>query len=60
MGEREPVTPRAGDSRDVRRKGQGRFAEQDDIGRSLKQDRPAGAEAVAKPRQGDHGDQKPR
>lgn len=60
MSKRELITPHEGDSRYARRDEQGRFAGQDDVGRSLKQDRATKAEAVAKPGQGDRGDQKPR
>jgi hypothetical protein len=58
MTKRELITPREGDSRYVRRNDKGEFDEQDDVGRSLKQDRAKRAETVVKPGQGDRGDQK--
>lgn len=58
MTKRELITPNKGDSRYVRRDGNGQFGEQDDVGRSLKQDRAKKAETVVKkPGQGDRGDQ---
>lgn len=44
------------DKRYVRRDGQGRFKESDDVGRSLAQDRPRKATGKAKKGQGDRGD----
>jgi hypothetical protein len=58
MTKRERITPNEGDSRYVRRDDQGQFGEQDDVGKSLKQDRAKKAETVVKPGQGDRGDQK--
>jgi hypothetical protein len=58
MTKRELITPREGDSRYVRRNDKGEFDEQDDVGRSLKQDRARQAKTVATPGQGDRGDQK--
>ena len=58
MTKRERITPQEGDSRYVRRNDKGEFDEQDDVGRSLKQDRAKQAETVVKPGQGDRGDQK--
>jgi hypothetical protein len=58
MTKRELITPHEGDSRYVRRNEKGEFAEQDDVGRSLKQDRAKKAETVVKSGQGDRGDQK--
>lgn len=58
MGKRELLTPNKGDSRYVRRDEHGRFSEQDDVGKSLKQDRAKKAETVVKPGHGDRGDQK--
>ncbi len=58
MGKRELLTPHGGDSRYARRDEDGQFAEQDDVGKSLKQDRARKARTVAKPGQGDRGDQK--
>jgi len=48
------------DKRYVRRDDQGEFKESDDMGRSLSQDRRRKAKTVAKPGQGDKGDQKRR
>jgi hypothetical protein len=44
------------DKRYVRRDGQGRFDESDDVGRSLGQDRKRDAKTVSKPGHGDRGD----
>lgn len=52
---RELISPN-GDKRYVRRDSKGRFAESDDVSRSLSQDRPREAQADAKPGQGDRGD----
>lgn len=60
MTKRERITPHEGDSRFVRRDEQGQFAEQDDVGKSLKQDRAKKAKTIVKPGQGDRGDQKPK
>jgi hypothetical protein len=60
MTKRERITPHEGDSRFVRRDEKGQFGEQDDVGKSLKQDRAKKAETVVKPGQGDRGDQKPK
>lgn len=46
------------DKRYVRRDDKGRFSESDDQGRSLSQDVKRRAKTVAKPGQGDKGDQK--
>ncbi len=48
------------DKRYVRRDVEGQFKESDDVGRSLAQDRRRKAKAVAKPGQGDRGDQAPQ
>ena len=53
---RELITPR-GDKRLVRRDSKGRFAQSDDLGRSLARDVRQHAENEAKPGQGDRGDQ---
>lgn len=45
------------DKRYVRRDAAGRFKESDDVGRSLSQDRRRKARTVAKPGEGDRGDQ---
>lgn len=58
MSKRELLTPHEGDSRYARRDENGQFAEQDDVGKSLKQDRAKKARTVVKPGQGDRGDQK--
>lgn len=58
MTKRELITPHEGDSRYVRRNEKGEFDEQDDVGRSLKQDRAKKAETVVESGQGDRGDQK--
>ena len=58
-GKREKIEPHEGDQRFVRRDEQGRFTDsQDDVGRSLSQDRRQHAETEAKPGQGDRGDRK--
>ena len=56
-GKRETIAPN-GDKRYVRRDENGRFAESDDVGRSLSQDRKRSAKNDAKPGQGDRGDRK--
>ncbi len=58
MTKRELITPHEGDSRYVRRNEKGEFDEQDDVGKSLKQDRARKAETVVESGQGDRGDQK--
>lgn len=58
MSKRELITPNEGDSRYVRRDEDGQFKEQDDVGKSLKQDRAKKAETTVKSGQGDRGDQK--
>jgi hypothetical protein len=60
LSQRQRIAPHEGDSRYVRRGEEGRFSEQDEVGRSLKQDRARQAGSAAKPGQGDRGDQKPR
>lgn len=47
------------DKRYVRRDEGGRFKESDDVGRSLAADVRKKAKTIAKPGQGDRGDQKP-
>jgi hypothetical protein len=55
--DRELIEPNEGDKRYVRRDEEGRFTEsQDDVGRSLSQDRERDAKTVAKKGQGDRGD----
>ena len=46
------------DKRYVRRDGEGRFKESDDVGRSLAADRRQHAKTESKPGQGDKGDRK--
>lgn len=59
MAKRELISPK-GDKRYARRDEKGRFtSEQDDVGRSLTQDRRRNAKRVAKPGQGDRGDRRP-
>ena len=58
MSKRELLTPHEGDSRYARRDKDGQFAEQDDVDKSLKQDRAKKARTVVKPGHGDRGDQK--
>jgi len=53
---RELIEPHDGDKRYVRRDEQGRFTEQDDVGRSLAQDQRQHAKTKAKPGEGDRGD----
>ena len=53
---RELIEPNEGDKRYVRRDADGKFGEQDDVGRSLSQDRKRSAKTVAKPGEGDKGD----
>lgn len=56
MSKRELIEPNPGDKRYVRRDSKGRFAESDDVGRSLSQDRKREAQHDAGPGQGDRGD----
>ena len=57
--ERELIEPNEGDKRFVRRDENGRFTEsQDDVGRSLTQDRKQQAKTASKKGQGDRGDRK--
>lgn len=56
--DRELIEPNEGDKRYVRRDEEGQFTEsQDDVGRSLSQDRKQSAETTVKKGQGDRGDQ---
>ena len=56
---RELIQPMKGDKRYVRRTKAGRFStSQDDVGKSLSQDRRRKAKTVAKKGQGDRGDRK--
>ena len=56
-GDRELIEPNEGDKRYVRRDEEGKFTEQDDVGRSLSQDVRKSAETEVQPGQGDRGDQ---
>ncbi len=54
---REEIEPNKGDKRYARRDEQGQFTDsQDDVGRSLKQDRKQQAKTAAPKGQGDRGD----
>lgn len=53
---RELIEPHKGDKRYVRRDEKGRFAEVDDVGRSLARDVRQHAKTIVKPGQGDKGD----
>jgi len=56
--DRELINPQGDDKRYVRRNEQGEFTDsQDDVGRSLRQDRRTDAEHEVKKGQGDRGDQ---
>jgi hypothetical protein len=56
---RETIKPNPGDKRYIRRDERGRFtSEQDDVGRSLSQDRRRDAKREVSKGQGDRGDQK--
>jgi len=55
-GKRELIEPTRGDKRYVRRDARGRFAEVEDVGRSLSQDRKREAKTKSKPGHGDRGD----
>ena len=55
-GKRELIEPNPGDKRFVRRNDQGEFTEQDDVGRSLRQDVKQKARNESEPGQGDRGD----
>jgi hypothetical protein len=54
--DRELIEPQEGDKRYVRRDEEGRFEEQDDVGRSLQQDRKREAQTESEKGQGDRGD----
>ena len=57
--DRELIEPHEGDKRYVRRDDEGEFTDsQDDVGRSLTQDRRTEAETEAKKGQGDRGDRR--
>jgi hypothetical protein len=56
---RELIEPNPGDKRYIRRDEEGKFTdEQDDVSRSLSQDRKREAKTESKPGQGDRGDRK--
>ena len=56
---RELIEPNEGDKRYIRRDEEGKFTdEQDDVGRSLSQDRKRDAKTESEPGQGDRGDRK--
>ena len=56
--DRELINPQGDDKRYVRRNEQGEFTDsQDDVGRSLRQDRRTDAEHEVEKGQGDRGDQ---
>jgi hypothetical protein len=57
-GKRELIEPNKADKRFVRRDGEGRFSESDDVGKSLAQDVRKHAKTPAKKGQGDRGDRK--
>jgi len=54
--DREMVEPHEGDKRYVRRDEEGKFKEQDDVGRSLSQDQKRDSQQESKSGQGDRGD----
>ena len=56
MSKRERIEPHEGDKRYVRRDGDGRFSESDDLNRSLSQDDRQNAKTTSKPGHGDEGD----
>jgi hypothetical protein len=59
--DRELIEPNEGDKRYIRRDEQGQFTDsQDDVSRSLSQDRKRQAKTVSKKGQGDRGDRKSR
>lgn len=53
---RELIEPNPGDKRYVRRDDEGRFTEQDDVTKSLRQDVKKDAKTKVKPGHGDEGD----
>lgn len=56
---RETIEPNKGDKRYVRRDDEGKFTDdQEDVGRSLSQDRKREAKNTTTPGQGDRGDRK--
>ena len=57
MSKRELIAPK-GDKRFARRSKNGRFSEQDDVGKSLAADRKRSAKKTSKLGQGDKGDRR--
>jgi hypothetical protein len=57
---RERIEPHEGDQRYARRDEQGRFTEEEDVGRSAAQDQKRDAKHEAKRGQGDRGDRADR
>lgn len=57
--ERELIEPTPGDKRYVRRDGQGRFMEVEDVGRSSAQDQKRQARNASTRGHGDRGDRRP-
>ena len=55
-GKRELIEPNPGDKRYVRRDDEGRFTEQDDVTKSLRQDVKQSAKTQTKSGHGDRGD----
>jgi hypothetical protein len=58
MSRRELIEPHKNEKRYVRRTKNGRFGEQDDVGKSLGADRRKAAKNVSKAGQGDKGDRR--
>ena len=56
--DRELIEPNEGDKRFARRDEEGKFTEQDDVGRSISKDRETDAENEVRKGQGDRGDQR--
>lgn len=54
--DRELIEPKEDDKRFVRRDEQGKFEEQDDVGRSLSRERKADAKTKVKKGEGDRGE----
>ena len=57
MSKRELIAPK-GNKRFARRSKNGRFSEQDDVGKSLAADRKRAAQKTSKPGHGDEGDRR--
>ncbi|WP_125256535.1 hypothetical protein [Brevundimonas fluminis] len=56
--ERELIEPTPGDKRYVRRDGEGRFKEVEDVGRASAQDQKREAKSESRPGHGDRGDRR--